>query len=207
MGKVLGLLLILGMVIPAKGQIMHGDRDDNFRVFDGGVILGLNFTQVHGDNLAGFNKIGINTGGIAHINFNRNWSMSFEILYSQKGSATLPDPNDPFEYKLNLQYAEIPVMVNYNDKNRLIFSAGLGYGRLFSVREVVNGNETANIEAAFNTNELSYLFGGTFLIGEMRNFGINLRYQGSITAVGESANPAVPGLANVILSLRGIYYF
>ena len=79
-----------------QAQIMHGNKDDNFRVFDAGVIVGMNFTQVHGDNLAGFNKFGLNTGAIAHINLNKSWSVSFEVLYTQKGSATFPDPIDPF---------------------------------------------------------------------------------------------------------------
>ena len=64
---------------------------------------------MHSDNLAGFNKIGMNAGGMAHINFRPGWSVSFEVLYSQKGEV------QPiltrmirvlFEYKLQLDYAE-----------------------------------------------------------------------------------------------------
>jgi hypothetical protein len=47
-------------------------------------------TQVDGDDLAGFNKIGINVGPIIHINFNPNWSASMELLYSQKGHVQNP---------------------------------------------------------------------------------------------------------------------
>lgn len=205
------ITFIIGFItlMPAFGQIMHGRNDKDFRLFDAGLVGGINFTQVHGDNLAGFNKIGINTGAIAHINFNPNWSLSFEVLYTQKGSATYPDPNDlsAFEYKLKMQYAEIPVLINYNDKNRLIFSAGLAYGRLFGAEEVINGNETPNIEEALTSTDLSYVFGGTMLIGETRHFGANFRYQQSFITIGESAQSNVPGLINVVLSLRGIYYF
>jgi hypothetical protein len=204
-----GTLIIAAFLIATglQAQIAHGNKDDNLRVFDAGVALGLNFSQVHGDNLAGFNKIGFTGGVLTHINFDPNWSIGLEVNYSQKGSATFPDPNDPFEYKLSMQYAEIPVLVNFNDKNRLIFSGGLAYGRLFSVREVVNGNETSNISEAISNDELSFIMGGTILIGEMRHFGANFRYQRSITTVGESAQRNVPGLINVALTIRGIYYF
>ncbi|HAE12861.1 MAG: PorT family protein [Chitinophagales bacterium] len=201
-------VLVLGHFL-TFGQIQHDPKDDEFHVFDAGIVGGINFTQVHGDNLAGFNKIGMNAGGIAHINFRPGWSVSFEVLYSQKGSATYPDPNDQsaFEYKLQLDYAEVPVLINYLDHNRLIAFAGLSYGRLFRAREVINGNETPNIEEGLRTSDLSYVFGGTFLIGETRHWGAQFRYQQSFLAIGDSAQPNVPGLLNVVISLRGIYYF
>ncbi len=200
----IAILLLSGKLF---SQINAGDQGDNtFHVFEGGISAGFNFSQVDGDNYAGFNKIGINAGPIVHVNFTPNWNLSLEVLYSQKGSRTKPDPNNFNTYNLSMDYIEIPVLANYNDKSRLIFQAGLAYGRLFSVKEVINGIENNNNEAFYNY-ELSYIFGGTFLLGEQKHWGVNARYQGSITAVGASANPNVVGLANRLLTLRGVYYF
>ena len=103
-----------------QAQIQHGKDDDAFQLIDAGLILGANFSQIDGDYLAGFNKLGLNGGAIAQINFNSNWSLSFELSYAQKGSATRPDPDLLNTYKLVLNYAEIPIAINYKDQNRLI---------------------------------------------------------------------------------------
>lgn len=205
--RIISFCSFLFLVVSAQAQINAGDPNSNeFRLFDGGFSAGANFSQVDGDNYAGFNKPGINAGPIIHINFNPNWSVSLELLYSQKGARSKPDPNVVNTYLLRMDYAEVPVLANYNDKNRVIFQAGVAYGRLVNVLEEINGIDNQN-EEAFASDELSYIIGGTFLLGEMKHFGINFRYQGSITSVGASANPQVVGLVNRLLTLRGIYYF
>lgn len=205
--RIIIVITLFSLNLGLSAQINAGDPDDNeFHLFDGGFSLGANFTQVDGDDLAGFNKIGINVGPIIHINFNPNWSASMELLYSQKGARSKPDPNNVNTFILVMDYAEVPIMANYNDKNRLIFQAGFSYGRLVNSREKINGIEQ-NIEGVLENDELSYIVGGTFLVGEKKHFGVNLRYQGSITKVGPSANPKVVGLINRLVTARATYYF
>jgi len=186
-------------------QINAGDPNDNdFHLFDAGFSAGFNFSQVDGDDLAGFNKLGINAGPIVHVNFSKNWSASLELLYSQKGARTKPNTINFNTYALALDYAEVPILANYNDKNRLIFQAGLAYGRLINIKEEINGITLSN---TYYDDELSYIIGGTFLIGEKKHWGVNVRYQGSITTIGPSANPAILGKVNRLISLRGVIYF
>jgi hypothetical protein len=40
--------------------------DDDYRTFYGGLIAGTNFTQVDGDNFAGYHKVGFNVGGVVY---------------------------------------------------------------------------------------------------------------------------------------------
>lgn len=198
---------ILFTFMVADAQINAGDPKDNeFHLFDAGFSVGANFSQVDGDYYAGFNKLGITAGPIIHINFNPNWSASLELLYSQKGAKSKPDPNNVNTYLFVLDYAEVPVLINYNDKNRLLFQAGLAYGRNIKAFEEVNGIDTNGGEV-IKSDELSYVLGGTFLIGEMKHWGANFRYEGSITKVGPSPNPKVVGLVNRLIAVRGIYYF
>jgi hypothetical protein len=193
--------------LTTQAQISAGNPNDNeFHLFDAGFTLGVNLSQVDGDYYAGFNKIGLTAGPIIHVNFNPNWSASLELLYSQKGSRSKPDPNNVNTYLLILDYAEVPVLINYNDKNRLMFQAGLAYGRNIKAFEEVNGIDTNGGEE-IEGDELSYIVGGTFLIGEMKHWGANIRYEGSITKIGPSPNLKVVGLVNRLIAVRGIYYF
>lgn len=189
----------------AHSQIVHDPSDKDFRVFDAGAVIGFNASQVDGDNLAGFNKIGLNAGATAHINLDEHWSVSFELLYSQKGSRSAT--NSSSNYKLTLNYAEVPVLINFNDKSRMMFHVGGAYGRLFSLTELINGIENLNNDDAFEKSEISYILGATVLMGKTKHFGLNIRYQGSITSIGKSANPQVSGLTSRLISLRGMYYF
>ena len=205
--RIIIFFAVLLQVFPLTAQINAGDpKNKEFKLFEGGLYLGGNFSQVDGDYYAGFNKPGINAGPVVHINLNPAMSISLELLYSQKGARSKPDPNNVNTYLLVLDYAEVPILFNYNDKNRLLFHAGLSYGRLVNTREEINGIDNDNSEAIYS-DELSYVIGGTFLIGELKHFGVNFRYQGSITTVGESPNPALVGLVNRLIALRGVYYF
>ncbi|MBK7109103.1 MAG: PorT family protein [Bacteroidetes bacterium] len=205
--KVFLFLLCVACVSIVQGQIQHDSKDKSFRMFDAGAAICFNASQVDGDNLAGFNKFGWNAGAVAHVNFDHHWSVSFELLYSQKGSRTFPSPDAINTYKLVLNYAEVPLLVNFNDKSRMLFQAGFAYGRLFSFKEIENGLELQNNADAFSKDEFSYIIGATVLVGEAKHFGVNLRFQGSITTIGKSANPQVSGLTNRLISLRGMYYF
>ena len=91
----------------------------------GGISLGVNLTQVDGDQFYGFHKYGLNFGPmvILPLDMKKNWSVSMELLYSQKGSYHKGSTDSTY-YRLNLDYIDVPVMVHFTDKK--IISAGLG---------------------------------------------------------------------------------
>jgi hypothetical protein len=206
-GGLLVFLLMLSTSFTLRSQIHAGDPENTeFRLFEAGIVAGFNMSQVHGDYLGGFNKLGFVGGPELHINFTKNWFLSLEMLFIQKGSRSTPNNNPGYTYNLRFNYLELPVLASYNDKNRLIFQAGIAYGRLFDIVEEFNGYDDG-IYDTFYDNELSYIVGGIFLLGENRHFALNFRYQGSIFSVGVPLDPDAVGLANILLSLRGIYYF
>lgn len=205
--RVIVCSVFLSTCFALNGQINAGHPEDqNFHIFEGGFTAGFNMSQVHGDYLGGFNKIGFVAGPVLHINFTKTWFASMEMLFIQKGSHSTPTNNNGYTYNLRFNYIELPVLANYNDKNRLIFQAGLAYGRLFDVKEEVNGYDYDD-DSDFFSDELSYIVGGIFLIGEKKHFALNFRYEGSIFSVGVPLDPDAVGLANILLSLRGVYYF
>ena len=70
---------------------------------DAGLVAGLNASQIDGDDLAGFDKVGL-TGGIkTTMEFESVWRMNMEFLYSERGSR--PDIFNP-EYDPDIEISE-----------------------------------------------------------------------------------------------------
>ncbi len=203
MQKVLGLFLLLLMAfIHANGQ--------NIRA---AAIGGFNATQVNGDDLAGFHKIGLNFGAMGIIPVSPKFSVSLEILYAQKGSRTLPNRLDPNRtYLLRLNYADVPILVNYNDKNQLIFGLGVSVGTLVKSLEETEGNPVIHTpEGPYKKRDLQYVISGTFMATP--NIGINLRYSYSIVPMGfnipfpRSVKNRIEEQYSSVATFRLVYYF
>lgn len=96
--------------------------------FKAGALAGIVTSQVDGDTYAGYNKAGMLVGGFVASKFSdvSKWSVSFEITYIQKGSRKTPHPDkgDFADYKLKLNYVEVPLLVKY-DVGRVIDTSGL----------------------------------------------------------------------------------
>jgi len=124
------LLITLLAVVPGKAVAQ--------RIL-GAVSLGMNLTQVDGDDFFGFNKVGLNVGPMVIVPFgkNKNWSASMELLYSQKGSKHNGSA-DFTDYRLIQDYAEIPVLVHFTDKKLISGGLGFSYGQLINYKETKN---------------------------------------------------------------------
>src|SRR5690606_17623874 len=70
----------------SRAQNPSSFYEEEPRTFYGGLLLGSNFTQVDGDNFAGYHKVGLNAGGIVYTHLGEKVAASMEILFSQKGS-------------------------------------------------------------------------------------------------------------------------
>jgi len=113
----------------------------------GAVIAGFNLSQVDGDHIYGFSKLGANLGAAAIFPFAKNFSFSIETIYCQKGSYqgkqwddvdTLGNPLTG-EYNLKLNYLEVPFLVQYTDRDIITAGVGFSYGRLVSIKEYEQG--------------------------------------------------------------------
>ncbi len=168
------------------------------RRFSASVVLGANVSQIDGDGEAGFNQLGLNAGGRANIYLAKRWDISTEILFSQKGSQSDFVRGVPRNMQCRLNYVEIPVQVNFKDWEisdidnggsymRMVFGAGLSYGRLLGGYSVIGGAEQDM--AQFKTSDISILFSGTAYLN--RHWGINIGWSRSVisTTVNSPANP------------------
>lgn len=160
------LLIMLFFVKPASAQR-----------FMGGISAGANFTQVDGDQFYGFRHVGLNFGPMAILPFGKkkNWSVSMELLYSQKGSYH-KGSTDSTTYRLNLDYIDIPVMIHFTDKEVISAGAGICYGQLISKKESTLYVVTPNSD--FLPYDLSVL--GEVSLRLWNRLWINVRYQYSM---------------------------
>lgn len=145
--------------------------------------IGLNFTQVDGDAIAGYNKVGLSTGVGALIDINRyqTFEAGFEILYNQLGSKSSGAQVNfqGFSLKLTYDYLSIPVFVNYKDIGKGYVGAGLVISRLLNNKRFENKIEVVEI------NEVNLIDLGVFAqVGYL--FNPNIR---ASLRVGYSAFP------------------
>lgn len=137
--RIITLLLALMLVAPTllRAQIIKGE-----------VFFGGNITQVDGDECYRFRKAGIHAGAGALIPITSWMDIGLEVLFNQKGANKNDSINQHLglytgRYKLNLNYAEIPIMVYVTDKDRFSLGVGVSYGRIVGLQEYVNGQSTA----------------------------------------------------------------
>jgi len=151
--KKFGAFIFFAFIFTLSAAKIHAQEEEGGgfyieqpRVFYGGLVIGANFTQVDGDDYAGYHKIGLNVGGIVYAQLKKHLALSLEILYSQKGSkSSSADPTRAAiingttyyttNYGIDINYAEIPLMINYFDKRKSHAGVGLSYSRLVSSTE------------------------------------------------------------------------
>ncbi len=173
--KFFGVLLLLNLIfVPAIGQKIKG-----------AVALGFNLSQVDGDEVYGFHKYGLNVGPSAIMSFNKHWSVSIETLFNQKGSYQKPTSIDSAsgEYRLQLDYVEVPFVVHFEDKDTWTFGAGFSYGKLIKVKEYQHGVfvPTTTIKGPYSTSDLDILADIQFRIWKGLKF--NARYAYSLSSI------------------------
>jgi len=106
--------------------------------FKGGIIVGFVASQVDGDAYAGYHKVGFQGGVYTRYKFNEKWSLYNELKFIQKGSSQT-NKDDPYsDFKIKLNYIDLPFILNYQYNKKFIFGAGLSYGVLMSA-EVQDG--------------------------------------------------------------------
>ncbi len=151
------------------------------QVIKGAAIAGMNLSQVDGDEIYGFNKVGINLGVAAIVPFADQWEASIETIFTQKGSYQGPHYNDSLtgEYRLRINYLEVPVLVHFNDKNKVIFGAGFSWGRLVHVEEYEHGNRVESTKlnsGPYSKNDYNAMVDLRFRIYKQLKFNVRYAY-------------------------------
>lgn len=223
MAKIRKFALFIVIIIVSGGFFNRLSAQSNYyveeqRVFYGGLVAGTNFTQVDGDYFAGYHKVGINIGGIVYAQLAEHVAASLEILYSQKGSradvarGTLVNGQPVLitSYNININYAEIPVMINYFDKRKSHFGIGLSYAQLVSGTESLSTIPVVPIDLTkypFKKSAIDFVAGVQLHLWE--GLFLNLRFQYGIIPLRTNIPPdfARATQYNNMFALRLMYLF
>lgn len=215
MRTIIQTLFLITFVFVTPDTIAQNYYDDDYRTFYGGLIAGTNFTQVDGDNFAGYHKVGFNVGGVVYTKMDEHMALSMEVLYTQKGARS----KDYFtvspglyitDYGITLNYAEVPLMISYFDKHRSHFGGGISYSRLGTSKEHITTVPAQNInlnDYPFKKSDYNLLLSGSLHC--WKGLFLNLRFQYSLVSIRNNTpqNYSRGQQFNNVWALRLVYLF
>lgn len=213
------LMAVCTISLFAVGARAQNYYIDNERTFFGGLVGGANFAQVSGDNYRGFDKIGMNVGGKVYLPLTSEIVASIEILYTQKGSvgkeattAGIMKGVSVSNYSISLDYAEVPIMINYFFPGKTHVGVGVSYGRLVRSSEKGITVPDQNFDPAqypFNKSAVDFILDGNIRV--YKGLFINPRFQYSMIKLRNEKNiaPYFYGSSqfSMIFGLRVAYFF
>lgn len=133
--------------------------------FEGGALVGLNASQVDGDNYSGYHKPGIALGGYVQTNLSRTVYAGMELKFAQKGSRNIDSlaTDGQIKYIMRLNYVDLPVYLGIRTSERISLLVGVSPGYLISGREYNDyGKLTEQDQKAFSEFDLQGLLGFRF---------------------------------------------
>ena len=133
--------------------------------FEGGVLGGLNASQVDGDNYSGYHKPGIVLGGFVQTNLSRTIYAGMELEFAQKGSRNIDSlaTQGQIKYIMRLNYVDLPVYLGIRTGERISLLVGVSPGYLISGTEYNDyGKLTEQDQKPFNEFDLQGLLGFRF---------------------------------------------
>lgn len=154
-------------------------------VFQAGLTLGVNISQLDGDEYAGYRKIGAQAGIQGIVNITDHFFISTEILFSQRGARpSNKEKLEDFEnfIDIRLNYIEVPFLINVStgkarkDFRPLRIFGGVSVGRLITTNIDQTG-ESLNFYPFLNMASIKddfESFDFSLVIGFQRNFSKNL---------------------------------
>ncbi len=184
--KILALLFFCGILT----------YNTNAQSFGGGIIAGASTSQVAGDLLGGFNKIGILAGAYTNLKVKEILSFQFEISYITKGSRNpnMYESNHPNYEKIEitLSYIEMPLTINLQQKENL----GVEFGIIpaFNISATLNSAEAKNISVPnpqYKKYDLGVCAGINYHITD--NIILNTRISNSIIPIRPHTSGATNG--------------
>ncbi|NND05719.1 MAG: PorT family protein [Saprospiraceae bacterium] len=193
-------IYILSLILVSSCSIATG------QTFRAAIVGGLNASQINGDLIAGFDKLGIHGGLKVVADLRDRLEGSIELLYSERGSRASGRFVDPFSIRIN--YVEIPLTIAYKDwiredHYRLRFEGGLSIGRLLKAeQEDVTGTRVLD---EYQDTDISWLVGATFFTNE--DLAFSARYSQSINfLLSQNLPTGFTRMRGFFLTFRIMYF-
>jgi len=152
------LLLFIGFLV-AGNLVSFGQR------FEGGILGGLNASQVDGDTFSGYHKPGIALGGFVQTELSPTIYVGMELKFMQKGSRNVDSlaTNGQIKYVMRLNYVDLPVYLGIRTSDKISVLLGMSTGYLISGTEINDyGKFPEEDRHAFNEFDIQGILGFRF---------------------------------------------
>lgn len=205
MNKKLVIVFIIGLINCSFLNSAHAQR------IMGALIAGVNATQVDGDEVYGYHKFGLNLGAAAIIPIKGNWSISLENIYSEKGAHQKARYIDSLNgsYDLNLNYVDVPLLLQYTDKDIITFGLGGSWGSLVKVTEKRHDIDipgTTLGSGIYKRSDINFIADVKFRLVKKLHF--NVRYAYSLRPIAtREVIDSKTGYPNVRNQYNGMFTF
>ncbi|MCB0600644.1 MAG: PorT family protein [Saprospiraceae bacterium] len=191
--------------------------------FSLGAIAGMSLSQIDGDNLQGYDHLGLMAGLNSTAHITGRFSFSVELMYNQRGSKSnrlsvqnyLDSP-----LKVTTEYAEVNALFHLLDWQheqekyyRVDAYAGATIGRLIRTRisdPTVRPENFNNIAGEFNSTDIGFILGVAYKIN--RNWGWGIRFSRSLNKLFDAeksriASPVLRDWKAYFIALYTFYNF
>lgn len=207
------------ILIFAMSLFCYCDAQHNVHSFKGGVRAGISTSQISGDDLVGFNKVGATAGIFVNyplINSER-LKLQLELDFTMKGShSKAARTNQTYNfYVLNVWYVEMPLLLEFTAGSWTLWGKPFQFvieaGPMFGVNVFQREREATGIieqRPQFRKFEFSAVAGISLMISDKHS--INVRFSNSIVPVRIPIwvyNRAVKKQFNTVLSFVYSYTF
>lgn len=192
---IVGLILVC---VPCSAAEAQGDP----LRFSARLHGGFSATQVHGDQISGFNKFGLCAGATIDIRRSERQGVQWGILYTQKGSRRVPDTKngDYNSWRYRFTYIDLPLIRAWNPAPDWWWGVGIQPSVLVSAEEDFYGN---------GYSELSYLKLNTVDVGGVLQAGyavseasaVEVRLSQSLLPISERPDQPVQRWDNFMMNM------
>lgn len=176
------------------------------QAFDAKAFVGFTLSQMEGDNLAGFDKMGLSGGAQVLYHISDKVLVGMEVGFIQKGSR-----QGALDLKLyntdvitTLNYTELPILIEFRDwymsqedYYKISGHIGISYSLLISAE---SAHDDIGIFSDQFGNDLSFIGGGTYAINH--RWSTTLRYQRALNQMYQNDSLTTGGLLNYLWTLR-----
>lgn len=163
-----------------------------------GIKGGVNISSLNYSNNANSNsKVGLHLGVLAHIHASRTWAIQPELIYSLEGASSKIIPQGTVH--TNLNYLNIPVLLQYMFDNGFRFEGGPQLGFLLSAK-TKSGNVTVT-NSSFQSTAVAIPLGVGYLAPS--GLGLDARFVFGLSNINANKNGSI--IQSNVFQL-GIFY-
>jgi hypothetical protein len=163
--------------------------------FNSGLSAGFTTSQISGDYLEGYNKLGFNFGAYIAYPISEKTEVNLATQFIQKGSKKPYIENSPENYSFVLNYFELALSLDYYYKAGFSIETGIAPCLLISYSE--QRDDVELLENKPNSLCLDFLIGVKYDLND--KYAAKVRYNQSLTPVRSS------GIEAESLTNRGQY--